>query len=596
MLRYGLDWKDGTDLARIEMYIIKRGGRFQFKGETYGEGLLYHYLQLRQLLWPKRLTNSWTNLIYKEILANQMTILMGCASSWKTSTAAEYVLCDYWCFPDNTAVLVSTTTREKLEDAVFGEIKMLFNSARARRPWLAGNVIDHKQAIVTDDIEYDGVRDLRKGLKGKACYTGQKYVGLGTFAGIKQERVRFLGDELQFMPPTFLDCLPNMFSNPDVKVIGSGNPNHDPDSQLAIAAEPVTGWASVDNIEKTTVWDTKFYQSRCVNLIGTDSDNFKAPRDQPEPFPRLIGPRFAEKIAYDYGENSPQYETQVRGRMKLSLAESRVITRQLCREHQTHEKVIWSGKPIMKIHACDPAYGGRDRCISGHIEIGEDVNGIVRVKVPMPHTIKIDLRLEKSPEDQIAESIKKELEAKDIPVENSGYDSFGKGTIGYAMARIFGNVCPMPVDSGGRPTKRPVRQDFWFEEENNKGRKERRLKRCDEHYSKFVTEMWFSVRYAIEANHIRELPDEVMEEGCWRQYSIVEGNKIEVEPKDEMRLKKNKSPDLFDWLAIAIEVARRRGFIIARLGGEEVYNDFGWLYDLQKKQRDLREDWVLSSS
>jgi hypothetical protein len=107
-----------------------------------------------------------------------------------------------------------------------------------------------------------------------------------------------------------------------------------------------------------------------------------------------------------------------------------------------------------------------------------------------------------------------------------------------------------------------------------------RLKRCDEHYSKFVTEMWFSVRYTIEANQLRELPEDVMNEGCWREYYDVAGGKIEVEPKDEMREKKGKSPDLFDWLAVLVEMARRRGFLIQRLGiplTEEP--ERGWMED-----------------
>ncbi len=401
------------------------------------------------------------------------------------------------------------------------------------------------------------------------------------------------------MPCTFLDCLPNMFVNPDVKVVGSGNPNHDPDTQLAISAEPKDGWHVVEELEETTVWDTAFHESRCINLIGTDSDNFKAylkDPSKPEPFPGLIGPKFAKKIAHDYGEQSPQMETQVRGRMKLSLAKARVITRLICREHNAHRKAVWSGKPLMKIHACDPAYGGGDRCISGFIEVGEDVQGKVVVRVPMPHNIKIDLRLQKDAETQIAETIKRELDAEGIPAKQSFYDSFGKGTVGFAMSRIFGSECPQPIDSGGKCTKRPVRQDFFIDEVDNRGKTVRRLKRCDEHYSKFVTEMWFTVRYVIEAGQMCELPMLIVEEGCQRETRDVEGGKIEVEPKEDMRLRKNKSPDLFDWLALAIEGARRHGFIVDRLGNEEDEANPQWLEDLRDRAKALRKDWNLQTS
>jgi len=94
----------------------------------------------------------------------------------------------------------------------------------------------------------------------------------------------------------------------------------------------------------------------------------------------------------------------------------------------------------------------------------------------------------------------------------------------------------------------------------------RRLKTCKEHFQKFISEAWFAVRYAIEANQIRELPIDVMMEGCSRRYKEVSGNKLEVEPKEKMRETLGRSPDLFDCLAICVEGARQRGFVIAGLG------------------------------
>jgi hypothetical protein len=93
--------------------------------------------------------------------------------------------------------------------------------------------------------------------------------------------------------------------------------------------------------------------------------------------------------------------------------------------------------------------------------------------------------------------------------------------------------------------------------------------RCDEQYSKFVTEMWYSVREVIEGDQLRELPEEVMMEGCLREFYVVLGNKIEIEPKEDTRKRMGRSPDLFDWLSIAIEGCRQRGFKIRRLGSDK---------------------------
>lgn len=563
ILKYGCTWPAGWSQLEIEFYAIRNGGKWEKQGQTLGEGLLVHFLAARALIWPHRYRHRWTDLIYEQVLKNQICILMGCASSGKSGSMSEIGLIAYWASPQNTVVLVSSTTREKLEGAIFAEIKMLWLEGTLRYPWLAGNPIEYKMMITTDSLEDVAVRDFRRGLVCKPCYAGKNnYVGLGVYAGIKQENFWFLADELAFMAPTFLDCLPNMRSNKNLKVIGSGNPDHNTESPLGIVGEPLEGWSSVEDNEKTSVWPIRLSGGVCVNLIGTDSPNFDQDEDV---YPRLVGHVFEETLRKDYGRNSPKYETQIKGRMKLSLAHSRVITRQLCRQHLAHDSVVWKGISRTKIYAVDPAYGGGDRCVAMWGEFGQDDSGKVILRLNPPDIIRINLKLPESPEDQIADTMKAQMRELGIPGANAFYDSFGKGTVGFALSRKFGHECPVPINAGEQPTKRPVRADLYVTDESTQAK---RLKRCDEHYSKFITEMWFSVRYAIEASQIRELPEEVMLEGCWREYYDVAGGKIEVESKDEMRKRIGKSPDLMDCCAVLLEGARRHGFTIGGLGEE----------------------------
>ena len=484
----------------------------------------------------------------------------------KTSTAAEYVLIDYWVHPNNTLCLVTTTNVDKLETNVFGEIKSLWSKGKKRYHWLAGNILDYKHAIFTDDIETEEVRDQRKGIRGRACYEGTQWVGDSVFVGIKQERVRFIGDELQYMAGTFLRAWNPLFANADVKIIGSGNPNHNPDDPLGIAAEPKEGWQSINEPEVTTCWPTRFMSGRCVNLVGTDSPNFDVADGQPEPYRYLIGRRFVNRVVHDSGLNSPEYYRLVKGVMNFSLAHTRVITRQLCRQHKAHDKAEWSGGKRTKIYAIDPAYGGGDRCVIGWVEFGEDINGKPIIKIVSYRSLVINLRLSTSPEDQIANAVHDDMVKHDIPFKNGFYGAFGKGTIGFAFARKFGADSPVPIEEGGRPSQRCVRKDLFILDEN---RRELRLKRCDEHYDRKITELWFSVRYTVEAEQLRELSEEMMAEGCSREYHTAAGDKISVETKEDMKERLARSPDLFDWLTFAVEGARQRGFVIANLGPED---------------------------
>jgi len=64
---------------------------------------------------------------------------------------------------------------------------------------------------------------------------------------------------------------------------------------------------------------------------------------------------------------------------------------------------------------------------------------------------------------------------------------------------------------------------------------------------------------------VRGLQRDVAEEFYEREWAKVKGDKYELETKDEMKLRTGFSPDLADWLAIAMEGARRNGFMIESL-------------------------------
>jgi hypothetical protein len=588
--KYKARWADETTDLQIELACIARGGKWKAKtGEECGAGMLDHLFNARKLIWPDRYRHRWTDLLYSEFVRNDITILMGAASTQKTSHASEFVLLNYWARPNNTLAILSTITMDKLDTGVFGEMKMLWQAGRKLHPFLAGNLLENKRAIVTDNLEETKTRDMRKGVVGRACYIGGKWVGLGVLAGTKQEYVFYLCDEIQFMAESFIGSWPNLFSNGHVKVIGSGNPKHDPDDQLGIAAEPKDGWTSQGDNRKTQVWETQFMGGRCINLVGIDSPNFDTPEGEPEPYPKLIGRKFAKRIAHDWTENSPEYYTQVMGVMRIDMADARVITRQLCRQHGAQDRAIWKGGPTTKVYGLDPAYGGGDKCIAFVLEFGDGIDNKVLLEIVEKKEITIDVTKDRAPEDQIADAVETDLQRWEIPVHQAFYDPYGKGTLGYAFARKFGTVCPRPVDSGGPPSERPVRDDLFVEEQDGK----RRPKTCREHYSKFVTEAWFSVRYAIEANQLRNLPTTTMLEGCARKYGMVAGNKVSVESKEDYKARVKHSPNEFDALAVGVEGARVLGFRIARLGAD-VIKRLGQEEDFFAKEAKKYEDALKS--
>lgn len=504
-------------------------------------------------------------------------------NSGKTHFAAWYSLCDYYVHPDDTCILISSTDLRGLELRVWGEIKTLHSLAQERYD-VPGNMIESKHAISTDEIGEEEIRDLRKGIIGIPCVQNGKFVGLGKYCGIKQKRMRLVADEASLMSANFLNAFANLDKNVDFRALVIGNPNDIMDP-LGKAAEPKDGWGSHMEPEKTSVWDTRFMGGRAVNLIGTDSPNFDDPEGAPARFPYLIS---REKIANTlsfFSQDSSEYYSQCIGSMKIGQMLKRVLTRDLCRKFLAFSKdVIWDG-PTTKIGGLDSAYGG-DRCITGHVEFGKALDGVIRILLHAPVIVPMRVGTGQDPEDQISIFVKDYCKRMNVPPENFFHDSTGRGSLGTSLARIWSNQCN-PVEFGGSPTNRPVSLDLWIWDEKER---RRRMKRCDEHYSKFVTELWYTVRYAVEAGQVRGMPEDVLDEFCQREWRKTKGDKIEVETKVEMKERTGRSPDLADWASICFEGARRRGFQISRLASAEaVQESREWLRDLADEANTHRE-------
>lgn len=502
-------------------------------------------------------------------------------------------LLEYWCFPNETCVLVSSTTMPSLKKRIWAEISMLWQRGVERYPKLAGHMLDSAVAITTDNIEdvepgERKVRDMRKGIFGIACVVGGKTVGLSRYVGIKQKRMRLIADEAQMMADGFLSAFANLNNNEDFKAAIMGNPNDIMDP-LGRAAEPKEGWTD-EYLEptKTKCWDTRFMNGRCVNLVGTDSPNFDYPADEPTRYKYLISrEKIAETLSF-FPRDSIEYYSMCLGVMKIGTVARRILSRDLCLRMGAHDEPKWADDNRIKVYFVDASYGG-DRCVGGMAEIGKDVSGKQILAFGRPKIVPI-LVGHGDAEDQIARFVRQDCEELKIPGDCMGHDATGRGALGTALAREW-SAETHPIDFGGKPTKRPVNSDITIlDEETNV----KRLLRCDEHYDRFVSELWFSVRYAVEAAQVRGLPEDVMEELCARKWDKVKGDKKSVEVKDGtpnkpgFKQRMGYSPDLGDWASGIVEMARRKGFVIAKLGATVKKDDTkDWFAKMAEKQKSL---------
>jgi len=577
--KYGAVWRKGESDVQIEKAAIRRGGRWiGKKGQQCGAGLYEHYLNLQKLYWPNKKWHRWNELLLRTFVENRIIGILGPASSGKTREASDYALTVYSIWPNETTVMVSSTEMRSLELRIWGETKKSWAAAKARFPDFPGCAIGSR-LMITTDAKDDLVRDFRNGIVGIPCVSGGNFVGISKYVGLKNTRVILVADEAQFLPRGFLDSISNLNKNAGFQCIGLGNPKDRTDA-LGLICEPadsIGGWDGRDQTEKTTTWPTRFEGGVAVQLVGTDSPNFDVPEDAPVPFPFLITRKAIASDIQFYGRESLQFTMMNLGMMPADSTSRRVITRSLCQQFHAMDEVIWGSTTPKKLAGLDAAYGstGGDRCILTFLSMAYDSRGVQTLAFEEPPmVVPVSSKLGLSPEDQIAEFVMKACITRSMGPEDVFYDSTGRGTLGTAFARLW-SPHVNPVEFGGKPSSRPVSLDI--------------RKLCKDYYSKFVTELWYSVRYAIESGQIRGLPEAVMLEGCMREWTIVAGNKIEVESKDKTKLRMGRSPDLFDSFVVAVEGARRRGFQIQRLAGLSRQNNENWLNQLRDKQRLIRK-------
>jgi hypothetical protein len=423
-------------------------------------------------------------------------------------------------------------------------------------------------------------------VEGHPSYSVNGVLIHNSYQGIKggslNARLGHFGDEVQSMFPSFLDAYSNWYGKQNFKGIMAGNPN-DLEDCLCIAAEPVDGWANWKDTQKTQTWRSRFYDAAVVSFDGRDSPNMDVPETEKAPFPYLIGRKKLKAVEKTHGKDSWQYASQCTGKPRPGAMANRVITRQLCEEHNAFEDVIWSGKPLVRIAACDAAYGGigGDDCIMGHIEFGEDVDGRTILACNPPVLVPVSVTKKGLPEEQIANFVKDYCLSFDIPPENFFFDA--RSTMAITFARIWSPSVNV-VDFGGAATPRPVSMDTFVWDGDTQTR---RLQMCNELYSKFVTELWYSIYYIIVGNQMARLPREVADEGCKREWKLVRGNRIEIETKKDMKLRTGRSPDRFDWLVTAVEGARRRGFEMMSMASvaTDEGNDFWLEHALEKHNK-----------
>jgi hypothetical protein len=385
-------------------------------------------------------------------------------------------------------------------------------------------------------------------------------------------------------------------------LVAPGNPNETTNSH-GVICEPdinIGGWESgIDQSPGTKTWKTRFPNGLCLQLPGSDSPNLKCPEGEEPPFPFLITREQMKEDAHTWGTSDWHYAMFTDAKMPRGQGSHRVITRQECERNGATLEPMWRDTNITKIASLDAAYrgSGGDRCVFTEVNFGREVestpelvsnDGIISQRSNVPQgrqilaivdqvVIPIDAGVGgETPENQIVTFVKNQCERRGISPNNFFFDSGMRTSLVQQFSRDW-SIEVQSIDCGNSPTERRVSMEINMP--------------CKDYFKKLVTELWFSVRLIIISRQFRNLNKDVMWELCAREWKNSPGNKIEVESKEEMKLKTSRSPDLADSLSIACFGAMQRGFVIQRLLPKDDDTPRGpdWRDELRRRARELNK-------
>lgn len=593
ILKYGVLWDAKIHPAQMELACIKRLGRWKDpkNGRMCGKGLPHHVKEFMALAWPDMWRHRWVDLIVDEFLKSPgRTGCFGPSSTGKSLVFSRCALTMFYARPKGTTVLISSTTLEALKRRIWDYVVSSDKDARQVLPFLPGSLIESKLMLLADPSTEEG-RSFKDGIVGVACKKGGAWQGLSEYIGAKNEVMIVVADELQFVPVGIVDALANLESNANCYFAGMGN-LPDIHNSLGVVCEPKGGWDSLADTEKSRVYETRWKHGRAIQLIGMDSPNLDYPEGQ-EPFKNLIGRRYIEQCAQNYGRESDKFNMFASGKIPRASMNRTVFTKSMCLKFNASGPVTWGHNKVVRGYCLDAAYSGvgGDRTPGAPFVFGIDNTNRWRfwlgpIKIyPGSSSSKL------SHSEAIAIQTKEECDAHGIPPEHVFYDGTGRSELTSAFARLWSpNV--VPIEFGGPATERPS----FTGERHLDGETAGESKTCREVFDRFVTELWFAIRHAILADQMRGLTEDVIEEGSQRKWELVRGAKYCIETKEDMKERGLRSPDLADMLVCGLEGARRLGFPLGKHTTPTRGKGTRWLDAMREKEwEDRRKEELVAA-
>ena len=523
--------------------------------KTIVDMLWNHDRSTRRVIW-----NDWTERMLRAMVENRYVGLAGCGSSGKSDAAAVFALVEWLAAPTETLCLITSTTIEGAKKRVWKSVTELWNSLEAQ--WksegkaMPGKMLSSGNNAKIKGIDINGKFTDGLGISIVAADTTNDTAASKKLKGLKapaegRGRLRLIADEMPDLGRSvYVAAVGNLNSNPDFKCVALGNPRlkMDPFGEFCTPKHP-SGYKSVTAVDEE--WETNI--GICIRFDATRSPRMMEP-DGDKKYPWQPGEDYIEQIKGEFGEDSAEFWSQVRGMWPPDGLENSIWAEGDLIAAERAKVQAWDNpNAVVRISALDIPYtSGGDRAIYIWGEAGK-VNGKKVVQVLGWRLLSEGLTEEmfekmKNDDDEdvqmtanlhLIKEYKKLNQQLGIPPRLTGFDATSGGKIFKDWVIAEWKPGCRAINFGGKPAERITAYD---EDEKEYGNR--------------VAQLWCQAKPLVRELQIVSIPREVILELCQRKFSDKQtSGKVYIERKEEMKNRTGKSPDLADAFCILIEVA-----------------------------------------
>ena len=488
--------------------------------------------------------HKWSERMIHEFCKNKYVSAGGAASCGKSWVAAGWAIVKWMSEPNNTTVLITSTSLGGARGRAWGAVLVLLSKV----PNFPGKIRDAVGSVAYVDDE--GQMFANFGIRIIAADKSKSKHQIGKMIGIKAAQLVLIADEHSDISEAVQTvAVSNYNTNPNFQMISMSNPSSRFDP-FGIFCTPKGGWDAV-NVETDYEWETKV-GGVYVRFDAMYSPNFDLEEGE-EPYEYLPSHRTINETLDSISEDREEAKRS-REFMRMDRAiffdadddETVYTMPEIMRSGAMDQGGVTEGTLIAGL---DPSFSsGGDGTVLSIGRIGYDSTGQYSLELLEQINIVADSTDQVNPLNlQIADKVKRECEKRKITPENLAVDATGAGGGFCDILQLQWKPGFLRVQFGGSASDKVVRR---FSD----------LKAKDRFHNR-ATELFFLGKQYLLGRQLYGLNPTVCRQMTSRSYRTRKGAKgvvIQVEPKSEYRPRMGGSPDEADSFFVMLECARIR--------------------------------------